>query len=193
MLVQSRIRRTGPEVLSLIRRQVQDPTRAYEAIVNAWRLLIREEFDRGQWRATSGPPRPWARKVPFGSLQSAGASHLRKSGALARAWQGGKGGYTDIRRDGASFGVDLRLVPYAAVHRGGLGKITAKDSRRPHRQKVTPKMRAFLHAHGVHLKNGTAFLTTPRRPHATLNPEIRTRATAIFAAHVTGRPLRVAA
>ena len=53
-------------------------------------------------------------------------------------------------------GFQVRVGPgivYAAIHEFG-GKIT-----------VTPKMRAYLHSMGLHLRKDTGFITIPARPY----------------------------
>jgi hypothetical protein len=161
---------------------------------DAFRSLIAEEFRLEAWRPPSGPMRPWKRTRAFGA-KPAPAKTLHGGGALRRAWLGqGAGAIERMGANSVTVGVSGAVLPYAAVHRGG-GKVTAADSRRPFRIKVTDRMRRYvLFAFHVPLKVG-AYIEIPRRPHATSSPELRTRMTAIFSAWAVGRqvPRRLAA
>ena len=157
------------------------------AVVRNWRGLIAQEFRTAAWRPQSGAVRPWP------PLRNGGVPTL---GPLGAAWGGGVGGFTNVSRETASFGITGPIARWAGVHRGDG---TAAGSRRPHRQKMSAKQRAFLAIRAKELgieftgrpegHPDRGFMITPRRTHATINPEIRTRATAIFAAHAAGRPL----
>lgn len=153
----------------------------------AWRSVIREEWTREAWNSPSGGFRPWKKTAAFGDFP-APAKTLLRSGKLLAAYLGaGAGSFERLTAEGIEFGVLGSVIPYAAVHRGGGTKVLLADAGRPFVITVTSRQRAFLHFHGVHLKAGTKFIKIPRRPHATANPEVRTRISAIFAAGLVGR------
>lgn len=185
------------DVIAAARENALDLRPAFKEAIANWRELIAEEFDTQSWRAPSGAPRPWAATKPFAGEGTFGFGKiLNRTGRLRDAWLGrGEGSFERVNATSASFGVTGTVGLYGSVHRGGSGEVRAAQSRIPFVQKVTPKMRVFLGlAKGVWLKKTTTELVTPRRPHATINPEIRTRITAIFAAHVfSGAERRVAA
>lgn len=162
---------------------------AYRKVVSEWRALIRQEFQTGRWRPPSGSPRPWPDRKPFGD-RPGGPSRLQESGTLLSAWMGGAGAVERITRQGGVFGVTG--IPYAVVHRGGAGDVRVADARRMFRIAVTQRMFMFLGiVKGVWLspKKRREGILIPARPHATVNPEIRTRAAAIVSAQIVGRPL----
>ena len=124
---------------------------------------------------------------------------MRRTESLLRALLGKGAGAIEIIRSRigqfatitngvtVEFGVSGSVFPHVGVHRGGAGEqITLED----HIRIVTPRQRAFLHHHGVHLKKETLFLRTPRRPFLSDNPTARRRTTAIFARHLVQEPLQ---
>lgn len=159
-----------------------------QATVAAFRGLIREEFDREFWRPPSGPPRPWERTKAFGNRPPP-AKTLHRRGALRRAWLGrGAGAIEVYGQRSVTVGVAGSIIPYAAVHRGGPGRVRAADARRPFRIRVTRRMRGYLAAAlGVYLRRTTTHIEIPRRPHASINPELTTRINAIWSAWAVGR------
>lgn len=160
--------------------RVTDMKPAFEQAVGFWRDVIGQEFATESWRPPSGAPRPWKEVEAFGS-RPAPVHILSRSGRLEQAWSGGFGSITRITDTGAEFGVSGAAVPYAAVHRGGSGAVTTAVASVPARIPVTQKMRTFLGlSFGVWLKSDTKVIRIPRRPHATLNPEVRTGVTAIM-------------
>ena len=173
--------------------RVMDPTPAYEAGVKFWRSIIAGEFAGQFWRPPSGSTRAWKEVKKFGN-QPAPVRILSRSGRLEQAWAGGFGSITRITKDGAEFGVSGAALPYAAVHRGGAGAVTTAMAAEPERINVTPKMRVFLGLNkGVWLKKDTKVILIPRRPHATVNPEVRTGITAIMTNFVLRGAVREAA
>ena len=173
-------------VLSGIEDRVKSPP--FRLSVKAWRAVIAREFETGAWESAGGGRVGWKKTLGFGNREAPGKTLIR-TGKLRNAYQGGPGGI-DIRNvaGGVEFGVSGAAIPYAAVHRGGAGKILAADAAIPQRTQVTQAMRGYLGAAlGVRLRKTTRELVTPRRPHATANPEVRTRVTAIFAANAAGR------
>lgn len=162
---------------------------ALRASVGNWRLLIAEEFQNQAWRPPSGPFRAWKAVEDFGS-RKAPARILHRSGALEGALLGGAGSFTNVSSTSAAFGLTGTMATIAAVHRGGSGEVRAADSRVPQKIGVTAAMRWKLgFSFGVWLKADTNFIEITRRPFATVSPELRTRVTAIFSAHVAGRAL----
>lgn len=156
--------------------------------LSAWRALGREEFEQGAWRPQSGAMRPWAptrsgRTPPLG-----GASSSILWPYLGDTF------YTivEFTDNSVTFG---SAHPAAAVHRGE-GSVTVADAAKPHRQKMSRRQRAYL---AIKFKESgldpaprakddpdRGFIVTPRRPHFTTSPELRTRITAIFSAYVRG-------
>lgn len=153
-------------------------------LVAAWRSVISEEFSTQSWNSPGGGRRTWARTQPFGT-RPAPSRTLDATGALRAAWAGrGAGRIESITADRAEFGVAGSVFPGAATLRGGAGdSINTSPVLIP----VTRRRRAFMrHTFGVFVaKSATSH--TPR-PHATVNPEIRTRLTTIISAHIAGRP-----
>lgn len=183
------------EILLGLRRALADLSPALRESVRAHRQIVRKEFELEVWERPAGGKQRWLKTRAFGSdLAPAGSSvapakTLQHSGRLRRAWLGeGPGAVTRIGRRDAVFGVSG--IPYAAVHRGGTGKVLTADASIPAKIPVTPKMRVFLGvAKGVWLRKTTTHITIPRRPHATDNPEAATRRAAIFSAYLVGRPI----
>jgi phage gpG-like protein len=157
-----------------------------EQSIRAWRALGADEFSKAAWRPASGPFRPWA------ATQDGGIP-LKGGGRLLNSWLGGTGGIERINDDSAEFGSAL---PYAGVHRGE-GQVRVAQANQPFRFKMTAKQRAFLairakergETFGRRALNdpNRGFLIIPRRPHFTTSPELETRITAIFSAHIGGR------
>lgn len=178
-----------PALFGTLRQRLENVRPALQASVAFWRGDIEVEFATESWHPLSGPARPWKKTRAFGN-QPPPRSTLTRSGALRRAWAGrGAGAIERITPQGAEFGVAGTLLPYAVVHRGGAGRVTAADSRRPEVIRVTPKMRRYLAAaKGVYLRSSTTEIRIPRRPHAGLNPRVKTGITAIFSRFMlTGR------
>ncbi|MEO1368828.1 MAG: hypothetical protein AAFX50_16760 [Acidobacteriota bacterium] len=159
----------------------------HKAALELWREDIIGAMDKGVWYPLSGAARQFEPTVPFGELHSGGESKLKRSGRLRKAIKGGTGGFDRVSGKKAVFGVNTSEIPYALVHRGGSGKITAAVARRPHKLKVTDRMRGFLARSGVRLKASTKTLTTPRRPWGTQHPRLRTQMRGLMTAHVAGR------
>lgn len=156
----------------------------FRELVAAWRSVIAQEFSSQSWFSPSGSRPSWHRTQPFGS-RPAPSSTLQSSGAYRAAWLGlGAGAISRITADRAEFGIAGSVFPGASTLRGGAGdSISTADILIP----VTPRRRAFLRrTFGVWVARDT---TRHRpRPHATVNPEVRTRLTAIASAHIAGRP-----
>lgn len=171
--------------------RAEDVRPALMAAIKAWRSVGREEFDREAWNSASGGFRPWIPTKPFGNTPPPPKT-LQRTGALLRAYLGmGPGAIEQVGRDEARFGVSGAVLPYAVVHRGGgVGRLLLAGAETVERIPVTDRMRRFLAAaKGVYLRKETRFIEIPRRSHFTLNPEVRTRIAAIFAAHHSGREI----
>lgn len=155
-------------------------------LVAAWRSVIAEEFSSQSWNSPGGGRRSWARTQPFGNRPPPSRT-LDSSGALRAAWAGrGAGRIERISADRAEFGVAGSVFPGASTLRGGAGDtVSTADILIP----VTHRRRAFVrHKFSVFLANRTTFTRHRPRPHATVNPEVRTRLTTIISAHIAGRP-----
>lgn len=188
-----RVSRLSGPVLEQLERRASAPQSRQELMqlcVRSWRAVIASEFDREAWERPSRGAKGWKPTKAFGN-RPAPRKTLQRSGALRRAYAGtGPGAVERITARRATFGVDGGVLPYAEVHRGGAGKILGADAARPARIQVTEKMRRFLAARfGVYIRRTTREIVIPRRPHATLSPEVRTRLAAIATAHTAGRPL----
>lgn len=154
-----------------------------EQSIRAWRALGSQEFAESAWRPPSGAFRPWA-------ATQDGLQPLKGGGRLLAAWLGGPGGIERVSDTAAEFGVNL---PYAGVHRGE-GQVTAATAAEPFRFKMTRKQIAFLAVRAKERGESfgrrdltdpdRGFLIIPRRPHFTTSPELQTRITAIFSAHI---------
>lgn len=156
-------------------------------LAQAWRAVISEEFANQVWYTKGGSRKPWQRTRPFGTRPSPSRT-LQASGALRRAWTGGVGSINRISKDRVVLGVSASLFPQAALLRGGGGENIRTT---PTRIRVTPRMRgAIRYKYGVNLKQSTKTISVTPRPHATSNPEIRSRFRAIVTAHVSGRQYR---
>lgn len=159
----------------------------FRDMVAAWRSVIAQEFSAQSWFSPGGGRRPWLRTRPFGTRLS--PSTLYFTGAYEAAWLGrGAGAISHISGNRAEFGVAGSVFPGASTLRGGSGDtISTGDIQ----IRVTPRRRAFLRrTYGVWVARDT---TSHRpRPHATVNPEVRTRLTAIVSAHIAGRPIPAA-
>lgn len=178
-------------ILERLSERAEDLTPALRAAIRAWRSVGREEFDREAWNSPSGGFRGWLPTRQFGNTPPPPKT-LQRSGALLRAYLGqGPGAIEEVGRDEARFGVSGAVLPYAVVHRGGsIGRLLLASAQTLEQIPVTPRMRRFLAAaKGVFLRKETRFIEIPRRPHFTLNPEVRTRIAAIFAAHHSGREI----
>lgn len=173
--------------------RLTDMKPAFAKAVEFWRQIIAGEFAGQFWRPPSGAPKPWKNVEAFGNVP-APVKILSRSGRLEQAWAGGFGSITRITATGAEFGVSGAALPYAAVHRGGSGKVTTAMANRATEIRVTPKMRVFLGmAKGVWLKKDTKVIRIIPRPHATENPEVRTGITAIITNYILRGALREAA
>lgn len=178
---------------------------ALEVGVERWSRMVAEEINGRFWRPPSGPKRSWKDTHRFGNFTPATPTFGRK---YLAAWRGGPGGFRQIRKTGATFGVSLREFPWAKYHRGGTGAIRAQDvaaggyrvkpkklARGATNATPSPQRWAMWWFLGINreiwLKKTTidAGLFVPFRPHATANPEIRTIWAAIVSAYVTGRRL----
>lgn len=139
-------------------------------VVKAARSVIMSEFSRGGHERPSGGFAPWPKGHDFGDKKAPPVPLGGVNGRLARAWNGGTGGFERISHESITIGVDLI---YARVHRGPdsnpvAGRITLIKPR--HGQ----KMRYFLGLNmSAWLKESTlrAGLKVPSRPHATNNPK----------------------
>lgn len=155
-----------------------------------WGAIIDEEFATASWRAPGGGVIPWAPVRAFGNV-AANATPLQRSGRLRGAYRAAAAGGGALTVGQSEGSVEMRVnVPggYAAVHRGGSGKLGVGNIA-PLRIAVTTKMRWFLGlAKGVWLNRGTAFIEIPRRPHATTNPKIRGQFRYRMAQLATGKP-----
>lgn len=152
-------------------------------LVAAWRSVIADEFASQSWNSPSGGRRSWERTKVFGT-RPAPTRTLDATGALRAAWAGrGAGAIFRVSGDRAEFGVAGSVFPGASTLRGGAGD---QISTAPIRIVVTNARRSFLrHRFGVYIKK--KFTTHKPRPHATVNPEVRTRLTTIVSAHIAGR------
>jgi hypothetical protein len=180
--------RGGP-LLGMERRLKGDKSAPLLACRDAFRSLIAEEFRLEAWRPPSGPMRPWKRTRAFGA-KPAPAKTLHGGGGLRRAYLGqGAGAIERQTADSITIGVAGSVFPYAVVHRGGSGAVTAALSRRTTKIRVTERQRRYLlFAFGVPMKVGSV-IEIPPRPHATRSPELLTRMSAIFGAWAVGRPI----
>lgn len=157
----------------------RDASSAWSAIVDLWRRDVARQMDAG---AVDG--QRWPSRVSFGDSPG-GPSRLQKSGVLRRAWLGGPGSITEIGDSFGRLGVDGRRLPYAVVHRGTSGPITAATFRKVTKIRVTPKMRKFLAAaKGVYLRSSTTFLRVPARPHGIATPEVVGQAADVYRSHL---------
>lgn len=160
-------------------------------IIRAVRGVINEEFTRGVWLRPSGGSAPWKQGHDFGSHKAKRPPLGGPGGRLARAWAGGRGGFSES--DGNSVTIGVRL-PYAAVHRGGVenvqaGRITVIRPRRKGKG-GRPAMFWFLGlVLGVWLRKETLRrgLKVPARPHATDNPKTRQAVAEILADLIASR------
>jgi hypothetical protein len=150
-------------------------------MVDAHRETTLEEFRAGARFLPSGGTARWAPRKDFGSLNKRppGPAVLN-GGRLYNAVAGGAGGFSRINKRSARWGVSGSIVPYWRWHRGTSGNA---DSSRPTEQRVTPRQRAFLLAHGVHLKTG-AKIVNPGRPWGGDSKRLRIKLRAIIKAHI---------
>lgn len=121
------------------------------------RARIADEFNTGRGYGAGGGQQTWAATKPFGDRPATVPPLGGAGGSLARAWAGGAGGFAMFGPRSVVFGVNL---PYGRIHREG-GAI-----------RVTPKMRAFLHHRGVHLRKTTKTIVIPKRRHADVRAPI---------------------
>lgn len=118
-------------------------------MIDEHRKVTLEEFRTGAQFGRSGGTIRWPARIKFGDLSKRSAGNARiASGKLYNAVKGGAGGFSRVNKKSGTWGVRL---PYAAYHRDGT------------EQRVTPRQKAFLHYHGVHLKVG-AEIVNPARP-----------------------------
>lgn len=174
----------APKLLESYVERLRDPRPAYEAAVVAIRGLVDEEFEKGAERTTAGGFRVWPALAAHqpgkggGKFSAGGPSRLQKTGALRRAWQGGRGGIKQVTHRGLVVGIDSGILPYAPVLRGPGG---------PAKIRVTRAMVTQLRAvYGVRVKRSTKFFSIPRRPHALPTPDIRQAAELALRSHILG-------
>lgn len=169
-------------------RRLADWGRVAKSASDLWIGLIVGEFAGEYWLSPQGAKIPWKKTKAFGS-RPAPAKTLQRSGALLASYRNAQVTVRNVQGGSEiSISPSPRLI-YAAVQRGGSGKVRAADAAVPETIVVTPKMRAFLHYLGVHLRKATTVIQIPRRPHATVSPQLRTGLIAIFAANAAGRQL----
>lgn len=154
-------------------------------LAQAWRAVISEEFANQVWYRKGGSRKPWQRTRPFGT-RAAPSRTLHDTGALRNAWTGrGAGSIRRISKDRVVLGVSASLFPQASLLRGGSGENIRTT---PTRIRVTPRMRAAVrYKYNVNFKRNTKTISVTPRPHATSNPEVRSRFRAILSAHISGR------
>lgn len=166
----------------------------------AMRRSVRREFASKSWAMPSGGSLRWQPTKPFGEC-SPGASTLKRSGTLFRAWSGGAGSVTRVTAKTATIGVNPVTVPYAEYHRGMRGgRIDASHVFVIKPKKVARNSRGQFRSGPGHwamfwylgltcgvwlsaetLRRG---LRLPVRPHATNNPRLRKEILAIFRKHL---------
>ena len=140
------------------------------------RKSVRRDFVARSWAKPSGGRVAWATTKPFGT-KPAGDPLGGPGGRLARAWQGGAGGFSFARSDRVGIGVSL---PFAAMHRGGTGTAAGFDVTiiKPKRKTASGQYAMFFFLglkYGVWLRESTLArgLRVPSRPHGTDNPDLR--------------------
>mgnify|MGYP001595898127 FL=1 len=149
--------------------------------IKAARKVIMSEFSRGGHYRPAGGFDKWPSGHDFGTHQAPPVPLGGLNGRLARAWNGGPGGFDRVSADGQSAVIGVS-IPWARVHRGPdsnpvAGRFTTI------RPKRGLKMRHFLGMNfGVwmsaeRLKRG---LKVPTRPHATDNPTTRAAVSALI-------------
>ena len=198
-------------VIDRLNRRLLDMRPAMRPGAERWSDLVVEEIEGQFWRPPSGGRRAWAARKPFGSKRPA-ASPFGTD--YIAAWRGGPGRVLRVARDRVDFGVAGSRFPWIGYQRGGFGSLRAGDvvgqgtrvssARQRRTWKIAKGRTASSPAPqkwAIFWKLGLSFgvwlsarkladgLFIPFRPHATINPEVKTSVTAIFAAHVAGRPL----
>lgn len=165
--------------------------RLLSAGIRAWGAVIDEEFAGGFWYMPGGGQKRWAPVKAFGNVPE-NPTPLQRSGRLRASYRAAAagGGAITVTQDGATASFSVNVPGgYAAVHRGGSGKLLSGDIA-PLAIQVTPKMRWFLGlVKGVWLKRSTSRIILVRRPHATSNPKIRGRLRYLAAQWAAGKPL----
>lgn len=160
--------------------------------IKAWAAIIdQDEFGGRQWLMPGGGTQRWKDVPAFGKVP-ANPTPLQRSGKLRAAYRSAAAGGGTITATVDGGKVEMHVnVPggYAAVHRGGSGKLLGGDIV-PLAIPVTDKMRWFLgFEKGVWLKRTTKRILIPRRPHATSNPKIRGQLRYLFAQWGAGKSL----
>lgn len=166
--------------------------RVLRTAIKAWAAVIdQDEFGGRQWLMPGGGTQRWKDVPAFGNVP-ANPTPLQRTGRLRAAYKSAAAGGGTISATTEGGKVELHVnVPggYAAVHRGGTGKLLSGDIV-PLAIPVTDKMRWFLGlSKGVWLKRSTKSILIPRRPHATSNPKIRGQLRYLFARWAAGKQL----
>lgn len=152
-----------------------DARSAFGQIIDVWRGDVSRQFDSGSAEGIR-----WKERI------DGTPSRLQASGVLKSAWLGGPGSITTIEARGARFGIDGDRIPYAVVHRGTAGEVSAATFRTETRIAVTPRMRRYLAAvEGVYLRGETRYVVIPARPHALASDGVVEEAAKIYAEHLT--------
>jgi hypothetical protein len=140
------------------------------------RKSVAAEFQSESHFLPSGGTQRWRKTKPFFTTP-APAKTLQRSGALARAYQGGPGGFERIGPTSATFGVSGSRFPHASVHRQG-AKI-----------RITGAMRGYMLAtHGKTFRARKRTIRIPPRPHGGPTPETRRLISQAFLRYLaTGR------
>jgi len=146
------------------------------AAIKAVRKSVAREFRQLGWSKPGGGVQRWKPVKPFGDKPGGGPPLGGSGGSLARAWAGGRGGFTTTSRDRVSVGI---THPGAAVHRGGDGtdagnRITLIRPKRFGKGGVPLMFWALGLGKGawISFKKLKKGLEVPSRPHATSNPEL---------------------
>lgn len=145
----------------------------FRRIVREGRAMVSEEFEKQSYRQPSGGFVAWDKTKPFGNREAPNKT-LHRTGALRGAWEGGAGGYEEVTRTFATFGV-LGLGRYVDAVREGANI------------PVTRKMRLFLGLEfGVWMRADRKTIRIQPRRHADLEKsvEFAERAAAILAEYV---------
>lgn len=167
------------------------------------RGLVVQEIKTRTWRPPTGPLRPWKPTHRFGTFVPAKPTFGQ---AYTNAWQGGPGGFMRVSQLSVSYGVDLTRFPWMVFHRPGTGPIsdlsmTSKGARiRPIKiargrtqADLEPEKWAQYWWLRFNLKVKLTAekmregLFLPFRPHATINPLLRTQWVALVSRQVIGR------
>jgi hypothetical protein len=144
-------------------------------VIAAARKVIAEEFSKGGWFRPRGGFSSWPKGHDFGDKKAPSTPLGGPSGSIARAWAGGKGGFSRVTDGGAGVLIGVSGSPKFAVHRGGQAP-TSMAGFTIVRPKRGQAMRFFLGGQfnawisAARLAKG---LRIPSRPHATDNPKTR--------------------